>query len=210
MNAIVKAKLEHKALYTIKFEDGDSAIFRLLPWGEFKLLRELIAGHPSLIDDINVDIFTKCVLEFSSTELYYDISEPDGLIDEFGHSIKHSFDMLYEYIAAGCIDTIANLIMHLSGASDVNALFEDINAIRTTSTVDIEEQITSLISVLFKYTKEDFNGMLWEDIVKLLVQSELIYMKQTPEMPLALEGDKKKQKSHNIDFKKENRNLHTE
>jgi len=198
MDALVKAKKEHKYIYILKFDDKHVAVFRALTIKEYNSYQSLITAFPKLYEDIKDDILEDCLIEYGSEFVVY----KKGLIDDSHMSWEATMDTM----DAGAAETLVSAILNVSGVNSADKFMQDIDDRRQLALSNAYERILYLISSIFKYDIDKLENMYWEDVLKLINQGELIISGNIPSAPFTIE--KRPQSSTN--FEEENKKINEE
>lgn len=202
IDRILDSKIKHKALYILKFEDKSSILFHAITWGEFKAVRDTLVTYPHLEIQIKEYLFRKCIIEYIGTGGMY--KSTDYSVDdlEMGYT---DIDSLLEYIPAGVVDTIGNLIISISGPMNENELFNHINDARNMIKYAAEDRILSIVSSLNNNKLSDLDKLEWNRIISDIALAELSMQGQFPEIPFRLNIPE--DNVQKIDFEKENKEM---
>jgi hypothetical protein len=183
MSSVLDAKRKYKNVYILRFEKDHHAVFRLLPWGEFKSCRRLVNILPAIELELEEDILKTCLIEYVSPQVKYKIGD---LTEEDEENGWVPFDFACDFFEGGAIATVFSCIWKLSGASNPEQLIEDIAGVRTVAERQVENRIISAICAVTKYKPEDFDSMQWPDIIELIAQGELMLAGVLPPVPFKL------------------------
>jgi hypothetical protein len=146
---------------------------------------------------------------------------PEHLVSEmiFDRCYVGNPDLLSPDLPAGITTTIGNLIMHVSGDCDQETLKEDLYAARQINEANtVYEYMRSAIITAFPaYTIENMDDWTRRQFLQNFTIAENVLSKQNPEYKILdineiktseeIEKEKKKTQNHNIDFKKQNREI---
>lgn len=199
MRAIFDAKRKYRNLYMLKTEDGLGVVFRILPWGEYKTLLNLLSVFPDTEEEMKDYLFEECVLEYSDGFATY-VKDKELAKDDWLYGYV-DFGSLYSIIDAGIIEVIFQTIMSLSGADTAEKVFEDLSHVRENSSYDLVDRMTSYVCAALKVDKNSLENLCWEDVLKLIAQGEKILQGEVPGLPFKLADSN----AQAIDFDKENR-----
>ena len=178
-------------IYRTHFPEIDVSItYRILSIKEYKVFRSLRDGGVLSASLLAEQVFERCY---------------------FGNA-----GLLSENLPAGISISVGNLIMYLSGDCDQLTLLQDIHDARTLHPSDtvFEYMRSAIITAFPTYQLDDLEEMSRSQYLRLFAISENIITKQNPEyerLDLSKvensESRSKKNNSHNIDFRKENREI---
>ena len=176
MISYLAEKTQGSTVYKTEFEDG-FVLWRIIPWGEFKSLREArLSIGPSIDCDLEESIYRSAVF-FSS----FDRPPPPELS---GAERDLFIRMDRENQDAGIISTVAKAILSASGVTKANKIFSQLDVARSLIG-NIEDQMTVLICRAFpSYTPEDVEKMTWPTVLKRASQAEMILMGYSIELPI--------------------------
>lgn len=139
---------EKRALYIYDSPDG-RVLFSLLPMAEYNLIRKVGKDFPSLIPEMEEDIWERCVIE-------------------------HSFGPDVFSMNAGIISTIAELIMRLSCPQDIMSVEADL-AMARDDLQDITKQLMLKVAEAFpSYKPEEIEDLTWIELMERVAQAEKI------------------------------------
>ena len=169
--SIFQLKRKYKRLFLIQFKKYD-ILFRLLTWGEIKIIRSL-DNIESLVlkEDLYDSIWDECVLE-------HDIPDMDN-------------------VNAGIIPSVIRCIIYMSTITDLNQFINKLEEQRKT-TLQLENQIELLLSKAFGYKTAEIDDMITSEIFDNLAKAEIVISgKNMPELPITFEDKKDKKSQHN-------------
>ena len=187
MLEITTAKLDDDHIYGLAFSDAleTEVIFKLLEWREFKALDECLRCG---ISKTNIEelVWELCVVDDKQTDPKY-----------------------WSDLNAGIITTVADTIMHLSGASVVNPELMNLqmDEQRLLSQNVIEDLIALICRVFPAYKPEEIYNMKFPQILLRAAQAEklLLESKQITEpIVFKLREESQDQKSP-LDFEEINK-----
>ena len=169
--SIFKLKKQYKRLFLIRIKEYD-IMFRLLTWGEMKLVRSFMTKNIELQNAILDDIFDECVLD---------------------HNIED-----IDNINAGIVNTVSNLIITLSSYSDAEQFTAMISNARE-GTMLLEGQIEMILSQAFHYPISNIDDMLVSDVMIEFAKAERVLTGiGFPDMPFAIDDGKQKPNKQTI------------
>jgi hypothetical protein len=139
---------QHQNIYLFEIEQG-RVLFHLLPYQDYASYRYMAMVYPNMKTQIEDEIWDKCVVE-------------------------HSFGVGQDYIEAGVITTIANLVLHFSCSkkpADANTILE---ASRESLRDAVQQAILFICEAFPSYLPEHLEKMNWYKLMKRLAQAEMI------------------------------------
>ncbi len=151
-----EALSQHKELYLFELE-GYRVLFRLLTWEDFKNFSHLILQYDSMLYDLEDMIWNVAVIE-------------------------HNFLSGLEYIEAGVVSSVAQLVLYLSGnlvnsEAAIAKLNEDLTIARVGVGL-LDSQIKLAICEAFpSYKPEELDKLTWTQILERLAFSEKLLKK---------------------------------
>jgi len=187
------AKRQFKNVFLMRFDSGDAVTFHMLKWGVYKLYRDTLLINEDMHYDAMIDIFLGCVID--STFQYKQINDQTERLD---------LSEVINDVPAGIINTVSSMIYGFSGTDNPESFFNDLNEYRKNALIDGENRIITMVTTLLKYKKEEIEDLYWEDVVKIIIQSELMIAGNVPAVPFAPDGPGAVKK---IDFDKDNKML---
>jgi hypothetical protein len=138
-------------LYAIEFPDGTLIPFRLLTLAEFSSCRtSLVLGMvpPSEVYDY---IFEVCVLS-------------EGYQDSI------------DYMRAGVPDTLAKLILHMSGPNDLGLITQWLSLERQVAQTFESQMKTTICRAFSGYTMDKLDDLTFPQLVKLFAEAESLLL----------------------------------
>lgn len=172
--SIFKLKKQYRRLFLINFEDKYDFIFRLLTWGELKLLRSL-ANYSKLFEQsILEDIFEECVVHHNVLDL--------------------------DSLKAGTVPTLSKVILNLSTYGSVDELNNLLEKSRDTSS-NVNNQIELVLSAGLGYKTSEINELYVDEIISELTICENILASTLPKVPLTVIEKGKIKKKNKEDIK---------
>lgn len=164
---LFQLKKQYKRLFLISFKNRIDIVFRLLTWGEVKVVQSIIQ-HSSISEDVLLDnIFDECVV-------HTNIENKDE-------------------IQAGIIYTVSNLILSNSIYTSIEDFQKSLEQGRNENS-GLNAQIELLISKAFGYTKKEIDDMYFFEIMSQLAQSEKAIGGILPAVPIEISKPDKKGK----------------
>lgn len=143
--------VEHKDLYLFECEAG-RVMFRLLPYNKYTHAKYIVQNYPTFRWSLEDDIWEECVIE-------------------------HTFDCSVDYIYAGVITVVTQLILKLSCSSRTDEANYTLDIARNQLQDAAQQAIIFVCEAFPSYLPEDVEKMRWNDILKRLAQAEIILNK---------------------------------
>lgn len=162
------ASARDRHTYVIEFDDKNVVVFTPLEWGEYLRLVDLWAKYPNLHLQIEEYVYENHVISTSYT--------PEE-IEAF----------------AGVIATVVSMVFHVSGVSDLDTFFNQLEEARTVAS-GLTHNVSAILASVFNYKFEEIEKMTWPDILLRLAQAELVSTQALPQLPLTPIGEEKKTK----------------
>ena len=144
---------ENQDLYLFENEEG-RAIFRLLPYNKYSVIKYILAAYPSFANAIEEDIWHDCVIEHTFLS---------------GASVDN--------IKAGTVTSVASLILQYSCATEANQANSELEEARSYLQDAVQQAIIFICEAFPSYLPEDLEKLTWKKILKRLSQAELILNK---------------------------------
>jgi hypothetical protein len=181
------SKVANSSLYQTRFDDG-YVVWTLLPWSEFKRLREARAIRgPSVDYDLEEFVYNKCVIYSSYDE------QPTPDLDEEQQMLFVEDSRLEQ--RAGIISTVVKTILFFSGVTSPIRAIEQLNQHRSLIN-NVEDQLTVAICKAFPaYKPEDIENMDWQTVLKRAAQAESILMGRVIEPPFRIDNGEEERKA---------------
>jgi hypothetical protein len=142
---------EHTNVYLFEIEQG-RVLFRLLAYQDYSTFKYCLLNYPNMKTQVEDEIWESCVVE-------------------------HTFGYASDYIDAGVVSTVANLILWFSCAkkpSDANATLD---ASRAQLSDAVQQAILFICEAFPSYLPETLEKMNWHNLMKRLAQAEVILNK---------------------------------
>jgi len=160
--SIFQLKRQYKRLFLIKIKDYD-IVFRLLTWGDMKIIRSFLFHSIELQNSVLEDIFAECVIEHNIPDL--------------------------DNANAGILPTISNLIINLSSYKTPEDFINQMSNARDKSST-FEGQIESVLSKAFIYNVRELDSMLVSEVLTELGKAERVLTGEgLPDLPIRLESE---------------------
>jgi len=186
-----KALTEYRDLYLFVTSEG-RVMFRLLDYERFKALSYVVSAYSEFKFDIEDKIWDECVIE-------------------------HTFINGKDYLPAGLITTISQMIFYLScpqSIDDINLQLDDARGFLDDAR---EQAILTICEAFPSYTPEALEKMTWQTLMRRLAQSESILKRQFEFKNAASQQQDDSAKiferlneNISVDFAKVNNELHEE
>lgn len=147
-----KALSEHRDLYLFVGSDG-RAMFKLLDYETYRSISYIMLAYPEFKFDMEDKVWDECILE-------------------------HTFTNGKDYLPAGLVTTISQLILYLSCPSDLEEFNAQLTDARGLVEDAREQAILTICEAFPSYTPEVLEKVTWNTLMRRLAQSEVILKRQ--------------------------------
>lgn len=184
---------KHRDLYLFETLEG-RALFSLLDYDSYKTIRYIMQSYPEFKFDLEDSIWEKCVKE-------------------------HSFPNGKDYLPAGLVTTVSQLVLYLSCPQSITEVNQQLNDARGLLTDAREQAMITICEAFPSYVPETLEKLSWPILVRRLAQAEAILKRefefQDPTSQKPTDSDRifdrlEEYTNDSVDFSKVNNDLFKE